>query len=193
MKPLKNIRFKNFLNTLYPRDDEGRVIIDMHVKDDADFLSVFSASDTPVVSDEVACFLENTARGVLPNEQLALHIKSDCIDDGEKVVYTAAVKKYYAERYAENKRELRHLGFVALILAILGVLVLAFSVWLEYRYESVIWSEVVDIAAWVFLWEAVDVFFFKTREIKFIQKRYAAFIDMKISYEDIGNENNHTV
>ncbi len=43
----------------YKRDADGRVIINMTVKDDTDFLSVFSTGDTPVISSEVAEFLEN--------------------------------------------------------------------------------------------------------------------------------------
>lgn len=66
---------------------------------------------------------------------------------------------------------------------ILGVFVLAFAVFLDYKIGSVIWAEVIDIAAWVFLWEAVDIKFFKTRELKLKRQRYAAFMDMKIYYE----------
>lgn len=44
------------------RDSENRVIINMTVKDDSDFLSVFSFSDIPVISSEVAEFIENNTK-----------------------------------------------------------------------------------------------------------------------------------
>ena len=71
----------------YKRDADGRVIINMTVKDDTDFLSVFSIGDTPVISSEVAEFLESSTHSVLPKEQLALRIHSNCIDDNEKEEY----------------------------------------------------------------------------------------------------------
>ena len=183
MNKSKNEPCPNLPEKQYRRDDEDRIIVDMNVKDDTDFLSVFSATETPVISSEVAEFLENSTHSIRPNEQLSLHIKSDCIDETEQKVYSTAIKEYYTERYRANERELKIHNLIALLLALFGVLVLVFAVFLDYRIGSVIWAEVVDIVAWVFLWEAVDIKFFKTRELAIQRKRYMAFIDMKIEYE----------
>ena len=183
MKNPKKELCPNITEKQYPRDSEGRIIVNMNVKDDTDFLSVFSANDTPVISSEVAEFIENTTHSIRPDEQLSLHIKSDCIDKTEQKIYSTAIKEYYTERYRANERELKIHNLIALLLAFFGVLVLAFAIFLDYRVGSVIWAEVVDIVAWVFLWEAVDIKFFKTRELKLRRKHYAAFLDMKIQYE----------
>ena len=183
MKNPKKELCPNITEKQYPRDSEGRIIVNMNVKDDTDFLSVFSTSETPVISNEVADFLETSTHSIRPNEPLSLHIKSDCIDETEQKVYSTAIKQYYTERYRANERELIIQNRIALLLAILGVFVLAFAVFLDYKIGSLIWAEVIDIAAWVFLWEAVDIKFFKTRESKLKRQRYAAFIDMKIEYE----------
>ncbi len=53
-----------------------------------------------------------------------------------------------------------------------GILVLALKIWLECRTSSVIGAEVIDIAAWVFLWEAVDVSAFQNRALRFKRRRY---------------------
>lgn len=182
MKNPKKELCPNITEKQYPRDSEGRIIVNMNVKDDTDFLSVFSTSETPVISSEVADFLETSTHSIRPNEQLSLHVKSDCIDENEQKIYSAAIKKYYTERYRTNERELKIQNRIALLLAIVGVLVLFFAVFWEHKFGSVIWAEVIDIAAWVFLWEAVDIKFFKTRESKLKRQRYAAFIDMKIYY-----------
>ena len=62
---------------------------------------------------------------------------------------------------------------------IAGVITLA----LAFRINSNIWSEVVDIAAWVFLWEAVDIGTFKNRELRLKRKRYLAYMSMKVEFE----------
>ena len=168
----------------YPRDEEGRIIVNMVVKDDTNFLSVFSSGDTPVISGEAAEFLESSTRAIPLNERLALHVKSDCIDGQEQKIYKSAIREYYTEQLCANEHELRTHNVIAIILAVLGVVVLALAVLLD-QFEAVLWSEVVDIAAWVFLWESVDIFFFKTRELKGKRKRYSAFLKMKITYEKL--------
>jgi hypothetical protein len=165
----------------HKRDADGRVIINMTVKDDSNFLSVFSAHETPVISQDVADFLETAARSVRPNESLALYVKSDCIDDTEKQVYAQAIRQYYAEKYVSNKRELKKNNLFALILGIFGVLVLTVALLLD----APVWAEVIDIAAWVFLWEAVDIVFFGMRRIKWDNQRYLSFVSMPIHYENL--------
>ena len=81
----------------YKRDDGGRVIIQMNVKDDANFLSEVSESATPVISPEVAEFIENETNAVPPNEDFTLQVYNDCIDDREEKVYSAAIKEYYMQ------------------------------------------------------------------------------------------------
>lgn len=165
----------------YERDEEGRVVLKMHVKNDDDFLSVFSVQDTPVISMQVAEFLENTTQGIRPDEPLSLHICSTCIDREEQGLYRRAIHQYYAERYSASARELRHQHIFAWTLALIGVLVLTLTLYLQYRH-SVIWAEVMDIVAWVFLWEAVDIRCFRTRELLMQRRRYAAFMNMTVHY-----------
>ena len=48
---------------LRKRDSDGNIIIDMTVSNDDDFLSVYSTSHTPVISTDVAAFIENSLSG----------------------------------------------------------------------------------------------------------------------------------
>ena len=120
----------------------------------------------------------------MSDEQLALHIKSACVDETKQQIYKDAIKEYYTEKFYANERELKIQNRIALLLAILGIIVLACSIFLQYRFDSIIWSEVIDIVAWVLLWEAVDIKFFKTRELALKRKRYNAFISMEILYKN---------
>ena len=166
----------------YKRDADGRVIIDMTVKDDTDFLSAFSTGDTPVISSEVAEFLENSTHSILPKEQLTLRIHSDCIDDNEKEEYRQAIKEYYTERYITNDRELKRNAVIVLLLALAGVITLALAFFIEHQTANLFWTEVVDIIAWVFLWEAVDISAFKNRGLRLKRFRHLAFMSMRIEY-----------
>lgn len=166
------------------RDEEGRVIVNMTVKDDDDFLSVFSESNTPVIDSEVAEFLETGIHALTPGELLALHIHSDCIDEREQAEYSDAIREYYTERYIANEKELKRNRLIVWLLASAGVLVLSLAIGLEYWFESRIWAEVIDIVAWVLLWEAVDIGVFGSRAQYQNRLRYLSLMEMKIVYDD---------
>ena len=164
------------------RDKNGRVIINMTVKDDTDFLSVFSESETPVISSSVAEFLENATHTLSPKEKLTLRIKSDCVDKEEKDLYPKAIKEYYSEKYVANEKELTRYKIITLLLAVLGVLTLAVAIYISERFGAPLWSEVIDIVAWVFLWEAVDIIAFRSRDQRIMRYRYLALINVKVEY-----------
>ena len=49
-------------------------------------------------------------------------------------------------------------------------------------------QEVVDIFAWVFMWEAVDIFFLRCSALRIKEKRYLSLIDSKIDFLPIKNK-----
>ena len=164
----------------YERDNEGSIIINMKVDDDSDFLSVFSSSKTPVISSEVADFIEHNTCSAPSGERFVLRIYSNCIDDEEKEIYRSAIKEYYTERYLASKKELRRNRLIALMLTFAGIVTLS----LAFMTDNVIWSEVIDIGAWVFLWEAVDVSFFRNRSLRHDKMRCLSRMIMKVEYYD---------
>ena len=160
------------------RDSEKRIVINMNVRDDSEFVSVFSGKSTSVISTDVAEFIESSTRNVPPRNQLTLRIHSDCIAKEEEGIYRSAIREYYTEKYFAVKNELKRNRIIILILALAGILTLS----LAFLIEHAIWSEVIDIAAWVLLWEAVDIGVFKNRSMKFDKIRYLTYIDMNVEF-----------
>ena len=167
------------------RDADGRVIINMNVKDDSDFLSVYSTTRDPVISEEIAVFLQSNTHSASAKDDITLRIYSDKIDNTEKTIYEKAIKKYYSEKYVENERLLRRNNLIGLFLLFFGILVLASSIFITYLFSSYIWAEVIDIFAWVLVWEAADIIIFKNNELRSNKYRYKAFTNIKIEYYDI--------
>lgn len=160
--------------------------IDMTVLNDSEFLSPYSATDTPVVSSDVAEFLENGAEKFLPKQNIVLNIHSDCIDDGEKVIYGKAIRNYFDLKLSALKNGLKRNLIASVIFTVIGILGLALMIILDRVGVGGIWVEVVDIFAWVFLWEAVDQFFIERRAIVRSQKKYQAFTQLQINYLPFG-------
>lgn len=166
----------------HKRDEEGRVVIQMNVKYDGNFLSEFSENATPVISSEVAEFIENETNAVVPNEEFTLQIYNDCIDEQEEVTYKAAIKEYYMQKYIANEQEIKRNRFAVFWLGLAGILVLAAEIIFDRYIGNAIWTSVIDIIAWVLLWEAVDIGVLETRVMSIKRKRYLAYLSMKVEY-----------
>lgn len=178
-----NNKSKNILQgKTLEKDNEGRFIINMNVKDDSSFLSIFSKNENPIISEEVANFIENSSLSIPLKQPITLRIQSNCIDDNEKETYKKAIKEYYTQKYIANEQEVKRNRLIVIGLTILGIIVLAFEIFFEYTFNNIIWSEVIDIFAWVLLWEAVDIGFFGSRTSRIKKLRYLSYLSMNIEY-----------
>ena len=188
LSELKNaeIQIKNNLNKEKTNLNENSVI-EMVVKNDDNFLSTFSNSITPVISEEVATFLENRVENIHSKNKINLKICSDCIDNEEQKLYDVAVKEYYQEKYISSKSEIKKYNLISLILVFFGLLVLSTSIFIEYYFNRLLWAEAIDIVAWVLLWEATDIFIFKIASLRRKTKKYLMLYCMNIEYYNLNN------
>ena len=182
-------RFSKFTPPVKPepqtKDADGNVILDITVRDDSDFLSPFSSSASPVISEEVADFLKARIDCTASTDTLCLRIHSDCITPEEETVYRKAIKTYYAEQYHVNRRILRRNAILALILLLMGIATLTAVIVVDTLFPNTIWAEVVDIVAWVFLWEAADLHFLENRAQRIHQKRLLALYHAKLEFDHV--------
>ena len=64
---------------------------------------------------------------------------------------------------------------------IIGIVVIAVSVFF-YVFSHNIVGEIIDIVAWVFVWEAVDLFFFRSPILIREKLKCKHFIEAEITY-----------
>ncbi len=164
--------------------NEQTAKINMTVNDDSDFLSPYAETGKPVISSEVAEFLENSANAFHPKESITLTVHSNCIDDDEKIVYEKAIRNYFSLQLNEVNRSMRRKTIIATWFSVVGILALAFMFLISKPGINDLWVECVDIFAWVFLWEAVDQFFIERSGLMLRKKRLDNFIDMKIIFSE---------
>ena len=174
---------KHLFSYAAKRDSEGRFSIRMHITNDDSFLSPISKGSTPVISSDVSEFLEGQTEALPPKASLALHVRGECIDGNEKRAYAEAIKAYYTERFKAVNHAFRRNLLLSLALTVLGIAALALALLTEARTGSPIWTEAVDIVAWVLLWEAVDVSLFRNHELRVSRRRYRAFTEMPVIFE----------
>lgn len=182
LEAIKEVLEKTKKEQQFKYDEDNRLIINMEIQNDDNILDEFSRTDYPIISTQVAEYIEKVTTALKPIEKFTLRIHGDCIDDNEKMIYSKAIKNYYMDKYLVDNRKLKKDKKVSLILGINGVFILVLVIILEYLEKSVLWMRVFDIVAWVFIWEAVDIIAFKCKELKINQLKYLNLIDMKIEF-----------
>lgn len=155
----------------------------MVVRDDSDFLSVFSTREAPVISSEVADFLEKTAPISVRNTQLKLTICSNCISEEEQYVYKCAIREYFRELYNSAKAKIRHKYVLAAILAAIGAILLAVTYVISNVCNVAYLVEFVDVIACFFLWESVSQAALKAQKLRTDKQKYVAFLNMHINFK----------
>lgn len=165
------------------RDEDGRVIVDFCVHSDDDFLSPYSLHTSAELATDVAAFIERSLETVPVKEQVRLRVHSNVITEEEQKTYKAAISGYYEERFESVRREKRRLIFIATLMALIGIVALSVMIGLEVagRHTAVL-LEVIDIFAWVFLWEAVDLFCFECTALRIKSWRYLALSSCVVEY-----------
>lgn len=161
-------------------NDEG--IINLTVRDDSQILSPYSQPNKPVISEELADYLENQSKAFRPKAALSINVYSDCIDDDEKKVYDKAIRNYFSLKLTEAERDAKRKTAISLVFTAIGVFALVLTLILTAKGLGDVIAECLDIFAWVFLWEAVDQYFIERKTILFKRKRYETFVLSKISF-----------
>ncbi len=184
IKELKEIKNQLALkNNDVEHDDEGRAIINLRVKNDDNFLSPYSTGVKGTLSGELSDFIEHSLMEVHHNERIHFKIQSDTIDESEQKEYTDAIHSHYASCYKETVLSKHRLMKISLIMAFIAILTLSAMIFLEVSgMANAVLVEVIDIIAWVFMWEAVDIFFLRCAVLRQKERRYLCLSESVIEF-----------
>lgn len=130
------------------------------------------------LNPEFCDYIFDKAKNRSVKGELAINIHTDADISADEV--RATVKNHFGAEYLAAKRELKRLSVISIIMTALGVLTLAVMILLNHFFDNFYVNTVVEIAAWVFIWEAVDYFFLQRPVTKgrclLIQRIYTANI-----------------
>lgn len=180
---MKYGKFESVTGDNDERDENNRRIIRLNVADDSNFLSPFAVKGNPLISSETAEFLNINIKHNLKDSGVKLIISSDEIDETEKVVYETAIRNYYRYGFAEKAKELRRNLLSSIIMLVFSACIFALAIILERTTQtSAVILNMIDVFAWVFTWEAVDLFFLQRPKLYKEQSRNAAAIGAEIVF-----------
>lgn len=154
--------------------------IHISIKENSEILSPFAEDNQVVIKSEFALFLENSVKDVSINQDLTLEFSSHDIDI--KAVSTG-IKNYYYNEFVESERKLKKNVILSITTFVVGLFAMAISIILSALNMQILINTAINIFAWVFIWESVDLFFFHRAELRHLQHRQMNFIKAKVVYK----------
>ncbi len=100
----------------------------------------------------------------------------------EEKLYIDGLKEYYVRHYEHNRGQLKRNLLFSVIMAVIGIFGIAAALAISFYGKIPVLAEAVDIFAWVFLWEAVDLFFLQRSLLRVERNRCLRFFEAKILF-----------
>lgn len=105
-------------------------------------------------------FVDKVFRLVKKKADLEIDITfPSAMKDEEKDKIEKLFKSHYAINIVKSNEEIKRHNIVSIILLFFGIIVYGAYGLLEHFKMDFIFQGVIEIASWVFIWEAVDMFF----------------------------------
>ena len=150
---------KNLKKELKSRDKSFNDIetINVKVKHEEEIYSGYNNDRNEVLNPALSDFLVENAESLHKRSKLRIKIFSDFSLEEHELF--SAIKNKFKGEFESYERKLKQTAIFSLVVLILGILFLGIFVLEEMFFRNVVLSIILEIASWVFIWEAVDSFF----------------------------------
>ncbi len=161
----KEIRASN-----YVLDSEGDAIINVKACDSEHIFSQFNFDSNEKLNPELEEYIVDKAKSVPLNKDIKIKIYTEKEADQQEVA--SALKNNFKKDYWMTKEELKRTLVFSLIMFLVGTAFLISLLFMHKFFYNNYLEIVLEIVAWVFIWEAVDSFFLQRSLLKRVKLRY---------------------
>ena len=171
---------KNLKKELKSRDKSFNDIetINVKVKHEEEIYSGYNYDRNEVMNPALSDFLVEKAESLHKRSKLRIKIFSDFSLEEHELF--SAIKNKFKGEFESYERKLKQTAIFSLVVLILGILFLGIFVLEEMFFHNVVLSIILEIASWVFIWEAVDSFFLERMTLKEKWRQMARLYDAEI-------------
>lgn len=158
-------------------------IINIKVDNKEQVISKFSYDENDKLNKELSEFILDKSKIMLLNKDIKLNFYSSSPIDKTEIQTT--LHNHFREEYLEVRHELKRSNIFTIAMIILGVISLTMLILAHKFFDNFYTSTLLEIASWVFMWEAVDSLFLQRPRLKrkclLMQKLYSARVDIMVS------------
>ncbi len=181
---------KNLKKELKLKDKSFNEIetINIKIKSEEELYSGYNYDRNEVLNPALGDFLLEKAESLPAKSKLRLKFFSD-VNIKEHELFSAIKNKFKGE-FENYQRELKKTALFSLVVLILGLLFLGIFILEEIFFHNIVLSIILEIASWVFIWEAVDAFFLQRLSLKAKRMQMARIYDAEmevviVDFDDI--------
>lgn len=164
-------------------DKEGRRMVRIGLSSDCEFLSPLSPNAEPFITADTAQFLEHSTKHLRPDSKLHFVFEGASLTPDERDRYTKAIRNYYHSEFAEVARDLHKNTVQTISMVAVSAVVFALNIFLKSNGVDQVLYNIIDIVAWVFAWEATDIFFLQRPAMRLRRLRLFNIIQAAITFE----------
>ena len=167
--------------------------INIKIKSEEELYSGYNYDKNEVLNPALGDFLLEKAEALPVKSKLRLKFFSD-VNIREHELFSAIKNKFKGE-FENYQRKLKKTALFSLVVLILGILFLGLFILEELFFHTPVLSIILEIASWVFIWEAVDAFFLERLSLKEKRLQMARIYDAEmevvvVDFDDIEKEEN---
>lgn len=171
---------KEYANKLIKKyievDEENKTVkVTLKYEKASDLISN-DLNDTPFLKEEVYEKITRLITEIPGRYKYNFVIVIDDFENYTSKDLMEIIEDYFGIKYFENKKSLRRKRYVAASLLIAGTIFLILSIlasslkWLGNETSRTILNEILDIVAWVFIWESATIYYLEGFALKAKQK-----------------------
>ncbi len=164
-------------------DSDNRQIVRVGIADDYEFLSPLSPNGEPYITGDTAQFLEQSTKHIRPDEPLHFIFERSNLSNETKEQYTIAIRNYYHNEFMEVERDLRKNMAQTITMVLISAIVFTLNIFLKNHGVDQVLYSIIDIVAWVFAWEATEIFFLQRPAMRLHRLRLFNIIQASISFK----------
>ncbi len=150
-----------------------------------DAYSKFSTDTNKVLDDSAGAYISESFKDMKQrsNKTLEIYLDEACNDE-EKLECKKAIKRYFLNDYNDFKEENLKLSVISFALLLIGIVLIGILIFLERISAPYAITLILEIIAWVFVWEFVDVFVFSRFTNRMKMNRIKKILDAEIVFKD---------
>jgi len=162
-------------------DKNGRVIIEVGLKNADDFFSPYSYRTYEMMNPEVDKYIKLCESSIPSNEEISLDIYTENpTTNEEKRRIKQTVKRHHAEQLIGVKQKLKSNLTLGLACSIIGLLILFAEAILYDVVSSMYFDTVMAVLGWLFLWDGLEIMFYERSDLKAQKNRSYRLMNAKV-------------
>jgi len=137
-------------------DEHGNAVIDVDIGASTNLFSQYS--DRKVLNPEIIQYIDDLVFPIPTHIQVVLNFLINSDSDFDQDFFKRALRRHYWVIYKDKDAELKKMTITPIFLLIIGICILILSWALNVINAGFIWSDLVLVASWVFIWESISRF-----------------------------------